>query len=84
MCEDKKIPVIIRQVIVPGINDTRENVLELKELLNNFTVIEKIELLPYHTIAIDKYKNLNKEYKLNNITALSLDKLKELEQYLED
>ena len=81
-CQEKNIPVIIRQVIVPNINDTKENILELKEFLKNYTNIIKIELLPYHTMAKDKYRKLNIPYTLNNTNSLSIEKLEELNQYL--
>jgi len=81
-CENRSIPVIIRQVIVPGINDTKENVLELKDLLKPYKMIEKIELLPYHTMAKEKYEQLNKEYVLKDTKDLSIDKLETLKKYL--
>lgn len=81
-CEMQNVPVIIRQVIVPGINDTKENILELKEILKPYNVITKIELLPYHTMALEKYKNLNKNYTLQDTKDLPIEKLEELTKYL--
>jgi len=81
-CENRSIPVIIRQVIVPGINDTKENILELKKILKPYKMIEKIELLPYHTMAKNKYEQLNKEYVLKDTKDLSIDKLEILKKYL--
>jgi len=82
ICEKRNIPIIVRQVIVPTINDTKDNILELKELLKGYTVIKKIELLPYHTLALDKYKKLNKVYKLKDIKPLSNETLEYLEKFL--
>lgn len=81
-CEIRNIPVIARQVIVPTINDTKENVLELKQILKSFKCIKKIELLPYHTMAKEKYRDLGKTYILKNIKDLSIEKLNELTKYL--
>lgn len=81
-CENKNIPVIIRQVIVPEVNDTKEHIIELKSILKDYKVIQKIELLPYHTMAKEKYKKLNIKYKLNNVESLSNEKLDYLEKYL--
>lgn len=81
-CEKRNIPIIIRQVIVPDINDTKEHIIELKNILKNYKMIKKIELLPYHTMAKEKYKKLNIEYKLNHLDALSNEKLEYLERFL--
>lgn len=78
LCEEKNIPVIIRQVIVPKINDKEEDIIKLKELVSNYKVVKKIELLPYHTMAKDKYKKLGIPYKLKRCKDLSLKKLDEL------
>jgi len=77
-CEKRNIDVIIRQVIVPTINDTKDNILKLKDIVKDFKVVKKIELLPYHTMAKEKYKQLNIDYRLKNINALTENKLKEL------
>ncbi len=72
----------IRQVIVPGINDSKEYILGLKEYLKKIKNIEKIELLPYHTMAIEKYEKLNIDYKLKNTKDMDISKCDELERIL--
>lgn len=82
LCENKNVDVIIRQVIVPGINDKIKDVKTLKELVSSYKVVKKIELLPYHTMAKDKYKEMHIPYKLKNKKDLSLKKLEKLEEIL--
>ena len=72
----------IRQVIVPEINDNVDYILGLKEYLKNIKNIEKIELLPYHTMAIEKYKKLNIDYTLKNTKAMDINKCLEFEKIL--
>ena len=74
----------IRQVIVPGINDTKEYILGLKKYLKNINNIEKIELLPYHTMAIDKYKKLGIKYVLKDTPNMNKEKCLELENILKE
>lgn len=81
-CQEKNKQMWIRQVIVPGINDTEENILNLKNFISSLKKIEKVELLPYHTMAIKKYKKLNIDYKLKNILDMDKDKCKKLEELL--
>ena len=75
--------VWIRQVIIPGINDNKEYILGLKEFLKPYTNIEKIELLPYHNLAISKYQKLNIPYSLKNTPNMDIEKCKELEKLLQ-
>ena len=72
----------IRQVIVPGINDNKEYVLGLKEFCKNIKNVKKIELLPYHTMAIDKYKKLNIKYQFQDIKGMNQKKCDQLQNLL--
>ena len=81
-CQEKNKKMWFRQVIVPGYNDTKESVLALKEFASKFSNIEKIELLPYHTMAIKKYKELGIPYRLSEVPAMDKKKCKDLEKYL--
>ena len=75
-------PLWIRQVIVTGINDTKENMDDLREYLKQFKTIEKIELLPYHTYGVEKYHKLGIPYSLENVEALTKEKCDDLYDYL--
>ncbi len=81
-CQEKNIKMWIRQVIVPKINDNEKNILELKKFISKLKNVEKVELLPYHTMAIDKYKKLGIEYKLTGVEAMNKEKCKKLEKLL--
>lgn len=77
----KQNKIWIRQVIIPGINDNKKYIERLKKFLSPYSNIEKIELLPYHTLGISKYKTLNIPYSFENIKAMDAqecEKLKEL------
>ena len=72
----------LRQVIIPGINDNIEYIKELAQFVKNIKGVEKIEFLPYHTMGISKYKELNMSYPLENVEAMDREKCKELEKLL--
>ena len=59
LADKKKIPVTIRQVIIPSVNDNEENILKLKNLKEEYSCIDKIELLPFKKICQMKYDSLN-------------------------
>jgi len=77
----KKIdkPFWIRQVIVKGITDSKEQVLKLKELAEGS---EKIELLAYHKLGINKWKNLGLKYPLESVPATSAETIERLNKLL--
>lgn len=72
----------LRQVIVPTINDNLDYILKLKEYIKQFKNVEKIELLPYHTMGKEKYKKLKIKYKLDEIDDMDKDKCKAFENIL--
>lgn len=52
------LPVTLRQVIIPTINDTAENVERLKAVADRYPCVDKIELLPFRKICQTKYDAL--------------------------
>ena len=74
--------VWLRQVIVPNINDNEEYILKLKEYIKKFKNVEKKELLPYHSMGIEKYKKLNLKYRLLDTQDMDKNRCKELEGLL--
>lgn len=72
----------LRQVIIPGINDREEYILNLKKYIKKFKNIEKIELLPYHSMGIEKYKKLNIKYRLLQTPDMDKKTCKNLQELL--
>ncbi len=81
-CQKQNKPLWLRQVIVPTINDNEESVLKLKEFALSIKNVQKIELLPYKTIGVHKYKSLNLPYRLQDLPEMDENKCRELEQLL--
>lgn len=74
--------VWLRQVIIPTINDTEKYVKSLKKYIDKIKNVEKLDLLPYHTMGVDKYKKLNIKYRLDGIKAMDKNKIEELKKLL--
>ena len=81
-CQEKHKKMWLRQVIVPGYNDIEESVLKLKDFASKLHNIEKVELLPYHSMAKEKYKKLGIKYRLENVLDMNKEKCKKLEKLL--
>lgn len=83
-CQQLNKKMWLRQVIVPSINDNEEYINKLAEFIKPLKNIEKVELLPYHTMAKGKYKNLNLTYPLKETLDMNVDRCQELEELLRE
>lgn len=68
---DRKIPVWIRHVVVPGITDDPEELRQLGHFLAELTNMKALDVLPYHTMGKVKYERLGMEYPLGDTPPLS-------------
>lgn len=73
--EERAIPTWIRHVVVPGITDNESDLDRLGQYVARFKVVEKIEVLPYHTMGEFKYLQLGIPYPLEGVEALSAERL---------
>ncbi len=76
------IPVILRQVIIPGLNDDTDNILRLKALKKKYSVVEKTELLPFKKLCSEKYDSLGIEFPFAKYPEPNRDRIIELEKIL--
>ena len=60
-------PVWIRHVLIPGITDKDEYLVRLRDFLSTLHNIERIEVLPYHTLGVYKYEKLGIDYPLKDV-----------------
>jgi pyruvate formate lyase activating enzyme len=67
--------VVIRMPIVPGINDSPENIETAGRFIAALGNVVRIELIPYHTIGIDKYERLGIPYSLAGVQTPSCDSM---------
>lgn len=72
----------IRQVLIPGITDNKDDLLELKKFINSLKTLEKIELLPYHSIGKYKWDKLGYKYELEEIPDATDEDIKRAKEIL--
>ncbi|MFI3207902.1 MAG: pyruvate formate-lyase-activating protein [Eubacteriales bacterium] len=63
----KHIPMWIRHVMVPGITFFREYLEELGTFMGSLHNIQALDVLPYHSMGVSKYEELNIEYPLRGV-----------------
>ena len=80
--EDKNIPLWIRHVVVPTITDQNEDLKELGRFIGTLKNLKALDVLPYHTMGISKYKELGLEYPLEGIESLPKEKAIEARQVI--
>lgn len=78
---EKKIPTWLRYVLVPGLSDQPEALKALGEYFKEFENVERLEILPYHTLGKHKYEHMGRPYELENTpnnTELQLENAKSI------
>ena len=79
---EMQIPTTLRQVIIPTINDTKENILALKKIADTHPCVDKIELLPFRKICQTKYDNMGIDFPFGNLPTPTSSQMAELNELL--
>lgn len=72
----------IRQVVTPGINDNDHYMEALAKKISTLKNVEKLELLPYHRLGVNKYEALSMNYKLAEVEEMDKSKVKAWEEWI--
>ncbi len=65
----------IRQVLVPDITDDEGDLQKTRAFIDGLKTVERVEVLPYHTMGAVKYEKLGIEYPLQGIEAPSKERV---------
>lgn len=76
------VKTTLRQVILPTLNDSEQNIINLKELSKKFDVVDKIELLPFKKICQVKYDEMGIEFPFKNIQTPDSELMQKLNSIL--
>ncbi len=68
---DNNIKMWIRQVLVPGYTDDKDDLLKLKNFISTLKTVQKVELLPYHNLGRYKWEKLGITYPLEGVSPAS-------------
>lgn len=81
--EEQDIPTWVRQVIVPGINDTDRNIEALNEIVRPYRCVERVELLAFETLCLEKYEAMGIPFPLAGTPPMQADALAQLQNKIE-
>ncbi len=59
--------LLVRRVLLPGLNDSREEMDQLADYLLDLDHVPEIELIAYHTLGVHKWKELGMRYPLRQL-----------------
>ena len=79
---DLGIPLWVRHVLVPGLTDDPAELQQLKDFIDSLSSVEKVEILPYHTLGLFKWQNLGIEYPLEGVPVPTPEQVQQAETIL--
>lgn len=77
------IKMWIRQVLVPGYTDDEQDLLKLKEFIKSLKTVEKVQILPYHSMGKYKWEKLGLKYELENVRDANQSDVERAKKILE-
>lgn len=79
---DNNIKIWIRQVLVPGITDDTQDLIDLRMFIKSLKTVEKVEILPYHDMGKFKWQDLGCKYELEGVRPANSDDVKRAKELL--
>lgn len=70
----------IRHVLVPGVTDSRESLLALRDFLGTLETVRRAEILPYHTMGQIKWEQMGLPYALDGVRPPSEEEVRRAEE----
>jgi pyruvate formate lyase activating enzyme len=77
------VPIYIRIPLIPGYNDSEENLKKTCEFARGLSSIIEIGLLPLHHLGKARYASLNREYPIEGLALITEDRLQNLKHLVE-
>lgn len=78
---ERNIPLYIRVPVIPGYNDSEENIRAVCEFSRSLTSVQEVHLLPLHHLGKARYDSLNRDYSIADIPLIpdgTLESMKNL------
>lgn len=82
--ERNKRPFWLRYVLVPGLSDDEAHLRQLGNHFKDYTMLERLEIQPYHRLGVHKYEALGWDYKLQSTPENTPEQLANAEALLSE
>ena len=79
---DNGIKMWIRHVLVPSVTDDKDSLKEMHRFISALKTVERVEILPYHTLGLVKWQKLGIPYLLEGVPVPSDEQIKTAEDIL--
>ena len=79
---DHNIKMWIRHVLVPGLTDDDEGLKELNTFIKSLKTVDRVEILPYHTLGLMKWEELKMKYPLEGVPVPTKEQVEEAQKIL--
>ncbi len=84
IASSKMTELVIRVPVVPGFNDTKEEIKGIALYAESLIGVKKIHLLPYHNFGRGKYEGLGRDYPMGNINTPSDESMQIFKEMVEN
>ncbi|MCR5272740.1 MAG: pyruvate formate lyase-activating protein [Lachnospiraceae bacterium] len=72
----------IRRVLVPGLTDDEKDLKDTADFIKTLNSVKKVEILPYHTLGVQKWKDLGIKYSLDDFDPPTDEEVKKAKDIL--
>ncbi len=70
--------LVVRVPVIPGFNDTKDEILDIARFAKSLGIVEQIHLLAYHRLGYDKYIGLGRTYGMGDVKSPTKEYMAEL------
>jgi len=79
---EKPFRLVVRVPIIPGINDSEEELEQIGQFCSKLRYLHHVQLLPYHRLGTETYKKLGRQYLLADILSPSAEQMLRCQEIL--
>lgn len=79
---DNNYPMWIRHVLVPNLTDDTDGLQKMYQFISSLKTVERVEVLPYHTLGLLKWQNMGLKYPLEGVPTPTQEEVKLAEKIL--